>query len=183
MAISRQACCKLDSYWLTSCKISNELWPSDAILRGKLRYPLHWRQNDHDGVSNHQPRGCLLNCLFRCRSKKTSKLPRHWPLCGEFTGTGEFPAQRASYAENVSIWWRHHAFAGGIGLSSFRRHTILGINVYFTVPIDILIVIGVWALTKSRMINKIISPYKILQHDIMVILSHLHMVSPRTKGV
>ena len=28
---------------------------------------------------------------------------RHWPLCGEFTGTGEFPAQRASYAENVSI--------------------------------------------------------------------------------
>ena len=21
---------------------------------------------------------------------------------------GEFPAQRASYAENVSIWWRHH---------------------------------------------------------------------------
>ena len=34
--------------------------------------------------------------------------PRHWPLCGEFTGTGEFPTQRASYAENVSIWWRHH---------------------------------------------------------------------------
>ena len=32
----------------------------------------------------------------------------HWPLCGEFTGTGEFPAQMASYAENVSIWWRHH---------------------------------------------------------------------------
>ena len=34
------------------------------------------------------------------------KAPRHWTLCGEFTGT--FPAQRASYAENVSIWWRHH---------------------------------------------------------------------------
>ena len=32
----------------------------------------------------------------------------HWPLCGEFTGTGEFPAQRPSYTENVSIWWRHH---------------------------------------------------------------------------
>ena len=27
---------------------------------------------------------------------------------GEFTGTSEFPALRASYAENVSIWWRHH---------------------------------------------------------------------------
>ena len=23
-------------------------------------------------------------------------------------GTGEFPAQRASNAENVPIWWRHH---------------------------------------------------------------------------
>ena len=32
--------------------------------------------------------------------------PRHWPLCGELTG--EFPAQRASNAENVSIWWCHH---------------------------------------------------------------------------
>ena len=35
---------------------------------------LHWRHNDHDGVLNHQPHGCLLNRLFRRRSKKTSKL-------------------------------------------------------------------------------------------------------------
>ena len=35
---------------------------------------LHWRHNDHDGVSNHQPHGCLLNRLFRLRSKKISKL-------------------------------------------------------------------------------------------------------------
>ena len=27
---------------------------------------------------------------------------------GNSPGTGEFPAQRASNAENVSIWWRHH---------------------------------------------------------------------------
>ena len=35
---------------------------------------LQWRQNDHDGVSNHQPHGCLLNRLFRRRPKKTLKL-------------------------------------------------------------------------------------------------------------
>ena len=35
---------------------------------------LHWRHNDHDGVSHHHPNGCLLNRLFRRRSKKTSKL-------------------------------------------------------------------------------------------------------------
>ena len=29
---------------------------------------------------------------------------------GNSPGTGEFPAQMASNAENVSIWWRHHAF-------------------------------------------------------------------------
>ena len=35
---------------------------------------LQWRHNDHDGISNHQPHVCLLNHLFRRRSKKTSKL-------------------------------------------------------------------------------------------------------------
>ena len=35
---------------------------------------LQWRHNDHDCVSNHQPRGCLLNRIFRRGSKKTSKL-------------------------------------------------------------------------------------------------------------
>ena len=38
------------------------------------RYSLLWRHNEHDSVSNHQPRGCLLDRLFRRRSKKTSKL-------------------------------------------------------------------------------------------------------------
>ena len=69
---------------------------------------LQWRHNEHDSVSNHQPHDCLLNRLFGRRSKKTSKL-RVTGLCaGNSTGTGEFPAQRASNAENVSIWWRHH---------------------------------------------------------------------------
>ena len=40
--------------------------------------------------------------------KKTSKL-RVAGLCeGNSPLTGEFPAQMASNAENVSIWWRHH---------------------------------------------------------------------------
>ena len=61
-----------------------------------------------DGVLNHQPYHCLLNRLSRRISKKTSKL-RVTGLCaGNYPVTGEFPAQRASDAENVSIWWRHH---------------------------------------------------------------------------
>ena len=46
--------------------------------------------------------------FIQAEIKENIKAPRHWPSCGEFTGTGEFPAQMASNAENVSIWWRHH---------------------------------------------------------------------------
>ena len=69
---------------------------------------LQWCHNEHDGVSNHQPRDCLLSRLFMRRSKKTSKF-RVTGLCeGNSPGAGEFPAQRASNAENISIWWHHH---------------------------------------------------------------------------
>ena len=64
---------------------------------------LRLRHNEHDGVSNHQPHGCLLNRLFGRRSKKTSKLHVTGLCVGNSPGTGEFPAQMASNAENVSI--------------------------------------------------------------------------------
>ena len=91
------------------------LWPKICWMRATKScnkvakiLTLRWRHNDHAGVSNHQPHGCLLNRFFRRKSKKTSKL-RVTGLCsGNSPGTGEFPAQMASYAENVSIWWRHH---------------------------------------------------------------------------
>ena len=35
---------------------------------------LQWRQNKRDDVANQQPQHCLLNRLFRRRSKKTSEL-------------------------------------------------------------------------------------------------------------
>ena len=73
-------------------------------------WSLQWCHNGRDGVSNRQPRDCLLNRLTRRRSKKTSKL-RVTGLCaGNSTVTGEFTAQRASNEENVSIWWRHQVY-------------------------------------------------------------------------
>ena len=78
------------------------------IPNGNNDLTLHWPHIDHGGVSNHQPHGCLLNRLFRRRSKKTSKLRVTGLHAGNSPGTGEFPAQMASDAENVSIWWRHH---------------------------------------------------------------------------
>ena len=82
-------------------------WSRNAPLLFHLS--LQWRHNGLYSVSNHQPYDCLLNHLFRRRSKKPSKL-RVTGLCaGNSPGTGEFPAQMASNVENVSIWWCHHA--------------------------------------------------------------------------
>ena len=64
--------------------------------------------DERDGVSNHQPPDCLLNCLFSCRSKKTSKLRVSGLCAGNSPVNGEFPTQRARDAESVSISWRHY---------------------------------------------------------------------------
>ena len=82
------------------------VYVSDTAQLG--RYTLQWRHNELYGVLNHRRLHCLLNCWFRRRSKKTSKF-RVTGLCvGNSPVTGEFPAQKASNAVNVSIWWRHH---------------------------------------------------------------------------
>ena len=78
--------------------------PDTAVisLTGIVRRSLQWHHNER------QAHDCLLRRLYMRRSEKTSKL-RVTGLCdGNSPGTGEFPAQRASNAENVSIWWRHH---------------------------------------------------------------------------
>ena len=70
-----------------------------------IRYNGH---TDCDGVSNHQPNDCLLNSLFKRRSKKTSKLSDTGICEGNSPVTAEFVSQKASNAENTSIRWRHH---------------------------------------------------------------------------
>ena len=57
-----------------------------------------------------RPPDWLLHRLFRRRSNKTPR-PCVTGLCeGNSQVTGEFPTQRASNAENVSIWWHHHEY-------------------------------------------------------------------------
>ena len=59
-------------------------------------------------LTSKWPQWLFTQLFIQAQIKENIKAPRHWPLCGEFPGTGEFPAQMASNAENVSIWWRHH---------------------------------------------------------------------------
>ena len=101
--------------WSTKCRSFCRAWICyNAMLVNHTggHKALQWRHNGRDSVSNHQPRECLLSRLIRRRTKKTSKL-RVTGLCaGNSPGTGEFPAQMASNAENVSIWWRHQSKCG-----------------------------------------------------------------------
>ena len=84
---------------------------------------LQWRHNGRDGVSNHQPQDCLLNRLFRRRSKKTSKLCITGLCAGNSPVTGEFPTQMTSNGANVSIGWRHHVdiYIHQIKLRAFNK--------------------------------------------------------------
>ena len=77
------------------------------VFHDTMPSPLQWCYNERNGVLNHRYLDCLLNHLFKCK-KENIKAPRHWPLWGESTGDRWIPLTKASNAENVSIWWRHH---------------------------------------------------------------------------
>ena len=91
------------SIWYRIMIWHGQEFSAEHIIFKSLHTTVHY--ND---VSNLQRLHCLINCWFRRRWKKTSKL-RVTGLCaGNSPVAGEFPAQKASNAENVSIWWRHH---------------------------------------------------------------------------
>ena len=92
--------------------------------------PLHWRHNDYDGVSNHQPHGCLLNRLFRRRSKKTSKF-RVTGLCagnspGPVNSPHKGPVTRKMFPfEDVIMGWQEVIMDLLFTLASFERLVVV----------------------------------------------------------
>ena len=104
---------------------------------------LHWRHNDHDGVSNHQPHGCFLNRLLRRRSKKTSKL-RVTGLCvgnspGPVNSQHKGPVTRKTFPFDDVIMKSGSHFVKGIEHEwwdietpkDFRLHCVLVCVMYF----------------------------------------------------
>ena len=72
---------------------------------------LQWRHNGHDSVSNHQLQDCLLNRLFRRRSKKTSRLPVTSLCVGNSPGPVNSPHKRPVMRkmfpfDNVIMRWQ-----------------------------------------------------------------------------
>ena len=64
--------------------------------------------NDRHGYSNCRSIECLFNRLFRLTTNE-HQMSVLLGLCeGNPPVTSGFPSQRASKAENVSIWWRYN---------------------------------------------------------------------------
>ena len=55
-------------------------------------------------IPMHRNKPNITYLLTQTQIKENITAPRHWPLCGEFTGDRWIPAQMASNTENVSIW-------------------------------------------------------------------------------
>ena len=52
-----------------------------AILLNRRCNSLQWCHNDHDGVSNHQPRGYLHNRFYSCADQRKHQISASLALC------------------------------------------------------------------------------------------------------
>ena len=127
----------LTSVWLSARRSCTEKSPIWKLCHACWVISLQWRHNESDGVSNHRRLDFFLNYLFRRRSTKTSK-PSVTGRCNENSPvTGDFPAQRASNAENVSIRWRQHVqnWQKIYILFGWFRYSFILMNVYIQLTI------------------------------------------------
>ena len=97
-----------------------------ALQEYKVQCGIIWHQLFWEGIRYTDiyhyndvimsPMACPKSLAFRLfakpfvqtQSREYIKTPRHWFCEGNPTGTCGYHSQRASNAENVSIWWRLH---------------------------------------------------------------------------
>ena len=124
---------------------------------------LHWRHYGGDCVSNHQPHDCLLNRLFRRRSKETSKL-RVTGLCagnspGPVNSPHKWPVTRKMFPfDDVIMVLVPSDFVWQVEVACMSQNNI-----------------DRYQLAKSFIRNHY--PLK-LRHDLLVWYHHCHGVSP-----
>ena len=91
----------VDNAWLLICDAQERTniklhgWPVHIfvgsmiylrILHFQIPITLQWRHNEYDGVSNYRSADFFnWTVCSGADHRKNIKVPRHWPLCGEFT--------------------------------------------------------------------------------------------------
>ena len=100
--------------------------PGQCLINEVAQYNViqhPWKLHKHLYSSRHREHDVIMNAMasripsltivystfIQAQAKENIKASRHWPLCGEFTGDRWIPRTKGQYAENVSIWRRHHA--------------------------------------------------------------------------
>ena len=134
---------------------------------------LQWRHNGGDGVSNHQPHYCLLNCLFRRRSKKTSKLaslafvwgihrwsvnsPHKWPVTRKM-----FPFDDVIMEAKCQICYCYY-YAITIGITIVLICAIIVITTIIIIIRSIVIIRHCFAYQRSNIIGCRVGLYDIYE--------------------
>ena len=131
--------------WKVTLQQQYALWIRCPVLLTFIHMTLQWRHNGRDCVSNHQPRDCLLNRLFRLRSKKTSKL-RVTGLCagnspGPVNSPHKWPVTRKMFPFDDIIMIRL------MTLTSMYRHD--GVMAWKRFPHNLPVGTGWWFLSSE----------------------------------
>ena len=98
----------------------------DCLCGGWNHNSHWWRHNGRDSVSNHQVPVCLLNCLFRHRTKKTSKLPVTGLCAGNSRGPVNSP-------HTWPVTWKMFPFDDVLIIRSYTQVHLISRHVLFIV--------------------------------------------------
>ena len=79
-------------------------------LHVKMNVPYHYNDIIMGVIASQITSPTIVySTVYSDINQENIKAPRHWPLCGEFTVTGEIPAQMASNAlYYIQYGWMHH---------------------------------------------------------------------------
>ena len=125
-------------------------YPCSVVrFSNKCRESLRWRHNERASVSNHQSHHCLLDRLFRRRSKKSSKLrvtglcagnspgpvnsPHKWPVTRKmfpFDDVIMYQYVLSYFASNIFLT-RDNFFVSIHSLGYYSKHFVVTRDVYW----------------------------------------------------
>ena len=104
--------CHMNCYIIIGCcvktvdSISISTFIMNKVIRmtNNFHSALHWYHNDRDGISNHQPHNCLLNCVYSCRSKKKTKFHITGFCDGNSQVISEFPQHKRPVTQKMFMF-------------------------------------------------------------------------------
>ena len=99
------------TYQLDVCFVYSKSEQHDCEIHGIFQtgsFLLQWRHNESDYISNHRCLHCFSTVGPGADQRKDQSSASLASVRGVHRWRVNYPPKKASNAENVSIWWRHH---------------------------------------------------------------------------